>query len=186
MSYNFDKERAEVLAAAKAGIRGNLKLSGTQKKYVKNLLLFALMRASNNGTVTPRNFLKLVNKLFKEFLLKIIKDGSDDDDDTDWEEALDVELNQIIANDEILRNFDIESLLTPQTITSFLTGATKGVSQKDLIKRLMALRDAKINHRETPSEQKEREQRQKEYELMKLRQRTMIMERGSRGSRERG
>ncbi len=174
MNYNFDKERAEVLAAAKAGIRGNLKLSGSQKKYVKNLLLFALMRASNNGTVTPRNFLKLVNKLFKEFLLKIIKDGiDDDDDDTVWEEALNVELNHIIANDALLKNLDIENILTPANITSFIKAATNGVSQKDLIKRLMALRDAKINHRETPEEQKEREQHRKEYELAKLRQRTM-------------
>lgn len=186
MAYNFDKERAAVLAAAKAGIRGNLKLSSLQKKYVKNLLLFALMRASNNGSVTPRNFLKLVNKLFKEFLLKIIKDGfDDDDDDTDLEEALTVELNQIIANDALLKNIDIETLLTPNNIMDFIKGATKGVSQKDLLKRLMALRDAKINHRETPSEQKEREQHIKEYELMKLRQRTMIMGRDSRGSHER-
>ena len=155
MAHNFEKERNEVLAAAKAGIRGNLKLSGLQKKYVKNLLLFSLMRASNNGTVTPRNFLKLVNKLFKEFLLKIIKQGyDDDDDDTDWEEALTVELNRIIANDELLKNIDIETLLTPNNIMDFIKGATKGISQKDLIKRLVALRDAKINHRETPSEQK--------------------------------
>ena len=181
MTYNFDKERNEVLAAAKAGIRGNLKLSGLQKKYVKNLLLFSLMRASNNGSVTPRNFLKLVNKLFKEFLLKIIKEGSDDDDDTDWEEALTVKLNQIIANDELLKNIDIEALLTPNNIMDFIKGATNGISQKDLVKRLMALRDAKMNHRETPSEQKEREKRQKEYELAKLRQRVMTFERGPRG-----
>ena len=66
MAYDFEKERKEVLDAAKEGIRGNINLSNKQKRYVKNLLLFSLMRASVNGTVTPRNFLKLVNKLFKE------------------------------------------------------------------------------------------------------------------------
>jgi len=179
MVYNFDKERHEVLKAAKEGIRGNLNLSGSQKKYIKNLLLFALMRASNNGTVTPRNFLKLVNKLFKEFLLKIISLDSDDDD-ADWEDALNVELNQIIASDELLKNFDIDAALTPETITAFLKNSTNGVSQKDLINKLIAIRDAKANHRETPEEQKERTRRQKEYELSQQRLRLMTLERGNR------
>lgn len=180
MSYDFSQERKEVLKAAKDGIRGNLKLSSSQKKYVKNLLLFALMRASNNGTVTPRNFLKLVNKLFKEFLLKII--SSDNDDADDWEEALNVELNQIIASDELLKNIDIEAMLTPATITAFLKSSTNGVSQKDLVKKLIAMRDAKANHRETPEEQKERVRRQKEYDLSQQRLRNMlVMERGERG-----
>ncbi len=181
MAYNFEKERKEVLMAAKEGIRGNLKLSSRQKKYVKNLLLFSLMQASANGSVTPRNFMKLVNKLFKESLLKIIT--SDDDDDDDWDEALAVELNEIIASDEMLKSVDFEALLTPDNIMDFLKGATNGVSQKDLIKRLMALREAKMNHRETPDEQKERENRQKERELTRQRQR--MMERGSRSGRER-
>lgn len=180
MTYNFNQERTEVLKAAKAGIRGNLKLSDAQKKYVKNLLLFALMRASSNGTVTPRNFLKLVNKLFKEFLLKII--SIDSDDDTDWEEALNVELNQIIASDDLLKNVDIEALLTPANITSFLKETTNGISQNDLIKKLIAMRNAKSNYRETPEEEKERKKRQKEHELMQQRMRDMLVrERGERG-----
>lgn len=179
MVYNFEKERKEVLKAAKEGIRGNLKLSSRQKKYVKNLLLFSLMQASANGSVTPRNFLKLVNKLFKQSLLKIITSDDDDDDDV-WDEALAVELNEIIASEEMLKNVDFEALLTPDNIMDFLKGATKGVSQKDLIKRLMALREAKMNHRETPEEQKERENRQKERELTRQRQRMM-----DRGGRER-
>lgn len=183
MAYDFEKERKEVLDAAKEGIRGNINLSSKQKRYVKNLLLFSLMRASVNGTVTPRNFLKLVNKLFKEALLKII--NSDDDDDDDWAEGLEVELNKIMASDEMLRNVDFESLLTPENIAAFLKGETKGVSQKDLLKRLMALRDAKANHRETQEEYKERTRRQKEYELTKQRTRMMEMERGSRGGRSR-
>lgn len=178
MGYSFEKERAEVLKAAKDGIRGNLKLSGTQKRYVKNLLLFALMRASANGTVTPRNFLKLVNKLFKESLLKII---TDDDDDDDWDEALEVELNEIMASDEMLKSIDFENLLTPENIASFLKSSTNGVSQKDLIKRLMALRDAKENYRETPEERKERARRKKQHEMLQQQARAMALERGAHG-----
>ena len=179
MAYNFTAERNTVLATAKAGIRGNLKLSSLQKKYVKNLLLFALMRASANGTVTPRNFLKLVNKLYKESLLKNISSGLDDDDDTDWEEALNVELNQIIARDSLLSSVDIEALLTPANITSFLTEATQGLSQKALLNKLIALRAAKAIHRETPAEQKERQRRAKEYELIRQRLLAQDLERTS-------
>ncbi|MBR6663268.1 MAG: hypothetical protein IKL33_00415 [Alphaproteobacteria bacterium] len=184
MAYNFEKERNEVLQAAKDGIRGNLKLNGKQKKYVKNLLLFALMRASSNGTVTPKNFLKLVNKLFKESLLKIIAEG--DDDDEDWDEALDVELNNIIASDEMLKQIDFDQLLTPENISMFLKGATKGVSQTNLVKKLLAMRDAKANYRETPDERKERVRRQKQNEMLQQQIRGMMMERGGRGSHERG
>ena len=80
MSDKFKKERDIVLEAAKQGIVGNINLSKYQKKYVKNLLLFALMNASSNTTVTSKNFIRLVNKLFKGFLLKIIKESLDDDD----------------------------------------------------------------------------------------------------------
>ena len=65
MADKFAKEKDIVLKAAKQGIKGNLSLSSAQKKYVKNLLLFALMNASGNETVTNRYFIKLVNKLFK-------------------------------------------------------------------------------------------------------------------------
>lgn len=184
MAYNFEKERNEVLQAAKDGIRGNLKLNGKQKKYVKNLLLFALMRASSNGTVTPKNFLKLVNKLFKESLLKIIAEG--DDDDEGWDEALDVELNNIIASDEMLKHIDFDQLLTPENISMFLKGATNGVSQTNLVKKLLAMRDAKANYRETPDERKERVRRQKQNEMLQQQIRGMMMERNGRGGHERG
>ena len=67
----FSKERQQVLNAVSKGIKGNLKLSSKQKKYIKNLLLFALMNATTNQTVSNRNFVSLVNKLFKGFLIKI-------------------------------------------------------------------------------------------------------------------
>ena len=179
MINKFKKERSLVLEAAKCGITGNIKLSSRQKKYVKNLLLFALMNASNNETVTNKNFIKLVNKLFKGFLLKIIKQSLDDDDDEDWDEAIEVELNRIMADKALLKN--MEEVLTPENIQSFLKSSTNGISQKDLVKRLMALREAKANYRETPKERAKRERNIKEYELAKVRQRMMEHERGNNG-----
>ena len=148
------------------------------EKYVKNLLLFALMNASSNETVTNKNFIKLVNKLFKGFLLKIIKQSLDDDDDEDWDEAIEVELNRIMADKALLKN--MEEVLTPENIQSFLKNSTNGISQKDLVKRLMALREAKANYRETPKERDKRQRNIKEYELSKVRQRMMEHERGNR------
>lgn len=178
MSDNkFTKERNLVLEAVKKGITGNLKLSRIQKKYVKNLLLFALMNASNNGSVTNKNFIKLVNKLFKGFLLKLLKEALDDDEDGDWDEALDVELNKIMASDELLKSADLSIAFTPEKIFEFLKTNTNGISQKDLVKRMLALREAKANYRETPKEREKRERNQREYELARTRQR--MMERGA-------
>ncbi len=185
MNEKFAKEREQVLNAARRGIKGNIKLSGAQKKYVKNLLLFALMNASGNETVTNRNFIKLVNKLFKGFLVKIIKESLDDDDDTDVDEALEVELNKIMADQTLLNLNELQDVLTPANIAAFLKANTKGMSQAQILKRLMSLRDAKINHRETPQEQREREQRQKEYELQRQRQRMLEGQVLTRSSRER-
>ena len=183
MAEKFAKERNSVLKAAKEGIKGNLNLSAAQKKYVKNLLLFALINASKNESVTNRNFIKLVNKLFKGFLLKIIKEALDDDDG-DFDEAIEVELNKILANGEKLDIKNLEAILTPENIVSFLKNNTKGLSQRQILNRLMALREAKSNYRETPQEQRKREQRQKEYELQKQRQHMMeanVLTRGQRG-----
>lgn len=173
MVEKFVKEKNIVLKAAKQGIKGNLSLSSAQKKYVKNLLLFALMNASGNETVTNRNFIKLVNKLFKGFLVKIIKESLDDDDDTDFDEALNVELNKVIADKNLLNLKNLEEVLTPETINAFLKSNTQGLSQSQILKRLLALREAKANYRETPEEERKREQHRKEYELQQQRQRMM-------------
>ena len=185
MVNKFDKERLQVLKAAKAGIKGNIKLSSRQKKYVKNLLLFALINASSNESVTNKNFIKLVNKLFKGFLVKIIKECLDDDDDTDFDEALNVELNKIIADTKLLDTKNIEELLTPEKIVSFLKNKTSGISQKQLLNRLLALREAKANHRETPQEKRERDQRRKERELQRQRENMMEERTLTRDSRSR-
>ena len=172
MLHKFQKEREEVLNAAKTGITGNMKLSAKQKKYIKNLLLFSLMNASANDRVTKPNFIKLVNKTFKGFLLKLLKESLEEDDE-DWDEALEVELNNIIASEALLKNSDLQKIFTPEKIIDLLKSKTKGFSQKDLIKKLMSLREAKANHRETPQEQRKREQRRRDYELAKTRQRMM-------------
>lgn len=178
MNDKFKKEKDIVLEAARKGITGNLKLSGSQKKYVKNLLLFALMNASSNDTVTNKNFIKLVNRLFKGFLLKILKESLDDDDDEDWESALEVELNKIIASDALLKNADLQMVFTPEKIFEFLKTNTNGLSQKEILRRLASLREVKANYRETPKEREKRERNKREYELAKTRQR--MMERAGR------
>ena len=91
MNKKFENERKFVLNLAKQGIDINVNLTSQQKKYIKNLLLFALMNASSNTTVTDKNFISLVNKLFKTYLVKILKEVLDDDDDVqnvyhNWDE----------------------------------------------------------------------------------------------------
>lgn len=169
----FPKERQKVLDAARRGIDSNIPLSKLQNKYVKNLLLFALMNASSNETVTSRNFLKLVSRMFKGYLLKIIKQILDDDEG-EFDEALDVDLNKVQADKKII---DIETLakeLSPAQIVAFIKANTNGMTQKQLLKKMLTLRDMKVNHRETPEEQREREQRQKEYELARKREKMMV------------
>ena len=185
MTEFFLKEREQVLKAVKKGIKGNIKLNSRQKKYVKNLLLFALMNASVNQTVTNKNFIKLVNKLFKDFLIKIIKECLDDDDDTDFDEALEVELNKIIADKNLIDTKELEEVLTPENISSFLKGKTNSVSQRQILNKLLALREAKANHRETPQEKREREQRKKERELQRQRENMMEGRTLTRGQRTR-
>lgn len=177
MKDKFQEERNIVLSAAKQGITSNIKLSKQQKKYVKNLLLFALMGASNNTTVTNKNFIRLVNKIFKGSLLKILKESLDEDDEEDWDSELDVELNSIMASDNLLRNSDLKTVFTPEKIFDFLKNNTSGLSQNDIIRRITAIRDIKANYRETPKERAKRERNQREYELAKTRQR--MMERGA-------
>ncbi len=172
MAEKFEKERNEILNLLKEGISGNLNLSAKQKKYVKNLLLFALMNASKNETVLKKNFNKLVNKLFKDSLIKILRDNADDeDDDEDFEETLNVELNRILADADLAKN--LEQVLTPEIINSFLVKSTPGVSQAEMVKKIMALREVKTNYRETPKERAKRERNRREYELAKVRQRMM-------------
>ena len=136
------------------------------------------MNASSNETVTDENFIKLVNKLFKTYLVKILKDAIDDDDDEDWEGAISVEINKIIANENLKNLSELQEVFTPSQIFSFLKKYTTGISQKDLLKQLKDLREAKNNYRETPEEARKREKSRREYALAMERQR--MFERGPR------
>jgi len=167
----FFKERNKVLEVARKGIQSNIPLSGLQKKYLKNLLLYSLMNASGNESVTNRNFIKLVNKLFKKFIIDILKKDTDDDDD--FGGNIDVDLNKIVANAENLNLEELQKLLTPGNVIAIIKANTKGLSKKQILNKILALRDIKTNHRETPEEAREREQRQKEYEMIRQRQRMM-------------
>lgn len=184
MIDKFEKERNEVMAQARKGISSNIPLAAVQKKYVKNLLLFAMMNASANETVSERNFVKLTNKLFKKFLVQIIQDNSEDDEGY-IDENLEVQLNNLFANEQKLNIETLQGALSPKNIVDMIRNTTKGVSARMVLKRLLDLRDAKANHRETPEEQKEREQRQKEYDMQKMRERMMEANMLARGQHER-
>lgn len=173
----FAAERSKVMKAANQGIDSNIPLAAVQKKYLKNLLLYAMMSATANETVSNRNFIKLVNRLFKRYLKQIIlKNGDDgDDDDDDVEEGLNVDLNKILADEALLSLEELQAILTPGNIVAQIKANTNGMTQRQILDKLLALRDMKANHRETPEEAREREQRQKEYELQKKRERAMEM-----------
>ncbi len=170
----FAAERSKVMKAANQGIDSNIPLAAVQKKYLKNLLLYAMMSATANETVSNRNFIKLVNRLFKRYLKQIILKNGDDDDD-DVEEGLNVDLNKILADEALLSLEELQAILTPGNIVSQIKANTNGMTQRQILDKLLALRDMKANHRETPEEAREREQRQKEYELQKKRERAMEM-----------
>ena len=168
MEEKFEKERVEILRLARQGIESNIPLTSLQKKYIKNLLLFSMMNASKNDVVLDRNFIKLVNKTFKGFLVKIIKDSDDDDEDID--ENLEVALNNIIAN---AKNLDLNALqeaLSPKNITNAIRASIDGVSSRLVLKKLLSLRDLKTNYRETPAEEEKRRKRAREYERENSRQ----------------
>lgn len=172
MEEKFAKERAKVLEQVAEGINSNIPLAAVQKKYIKNLLLFAMMSATNNETVAEKNFIKLTNKLFKKFLIKIIQDSTEDDED-DIDENLEVQLNNLLANEQRLDLQALSEALSPKNIIDMIRSTTSNASARLVLKKLLALRDMKSNHRETPEEQKEREKRQKEYEMQRTRERMM-------------
>ena len=65
--------KEELLENIKSGMVTNFQINKIQNKYLKQLLLYAIMRASKNDRVAPKNFAKLINKIFKKFIIRIIK-----------------------------------------------------------------------------------------------------------------
>ncbi len=185
----FEEERQEVLRLAKHGIETNIPLKPAQKKYLKNLLLFSLMRASNNQTVTKPNFINLVKKLFKKYVVKIVHGSVKKmpnhnplEDEEFYDENLEVEINNIIANEQLLDLQLIQQSLTPQNIIGQIRQLSDGLQTQQVIKRIMTLREINSNHRETPDEARMREKRQREYQRQRQNQRVMVRQR-ERGGR---
>lgn len=185
----FEEERREILAMVKGGIQTNIPLKKTQKRYLKNLLLFSLMRASKNPTVTKPNFMKLVAKQFKKYIVKIIHGSvknmpnhNPNEDEYFYDENLDVEINRVIANEQFLNMQLIQQSLTPKNIIGQIRTLADGLSAQEVIKRITALREINSNQRETPDEERKRQQRIRDYERQRQRQnmRLLEMERGAR------
>lgn len=185
----FEEERQEVLDLAKHGIKTNIPLKPAQKKYLKNLLMFSLMKATTNQSVTKPNFTKLVKKLFKKYIVKIVHGSvkkmpnhNPAEDEEFYDENLDVEINNIIANEQLLDLHLIQQSLTPQNIIGQIRQISDGMNTQQLVKRIMTLREINANHRETPEEARVREKRQREYERQRQNQRVMVRQR-ERGGR---
>ncbi len=185
----FDEERREILAMVRNGIQTNIPMKKTQKRYLKNLLLFSLMRASKNPTVTKPNFMKLVAKQFKKYIVKIIHGSVKNmpnhnpyEDEDFYDENLDVEINRVIANEQFLNLNLIQQSLTPKNIIGQIRTLAEGLSAQEVIKRITALREINSNQRETPDEERKRQQRIRDYEKQRQRQnnRLLEMERGAR------
>lgn len=63
----------------------------------------------------------------------------------------------------------LQSILTPSNIIANIKMNIDGLSQRQVLNKLLSLRDAFVNHRETPEEAREREQRQKNTNCRKTR-----------------
>ncbi len=185
----FEEERREILVMVKSGIQTNIPMKKTQKRYLKNLLLFSLMRASKNPTVTKPNFMKLVAKQFKKYIVKIIHGSVKNmpnhnpyEDEDFYDENLDVEINRVIANEQFLNLNLIQQSLTPKNIIGQIRTLAEGLSAQEVIKRITALREINSNQRETPDEERKRQQRIRDYERQRQMQNTRLleMERGAR------
>ncbi len=187
----FEEERQEILAMVRNGIQTNIPMKKTQKRYLKNLLLFSLMRASKNPTVTKPNFMKLVAKQFKKYIVKIIHGSVKNmpnhnpyEDEDFYDENLEVEINRVIANEQFLNMELIQQSLTPKNIIGQIRTLADGLSAQEVIKRITALREINSNQRETPDEERKRQQRIRNYERQRQMQNMRFLEL-ERGSRER-
>ncbi len=185
----FEEERQEILAMVRNGIQTNIPMKKTQKRYLKNLLLFSLMRASKNPTVTKPNFMKLVTKQFKKYIVKIIHGSVKNmpnhnpyEDEDFYDENLEVEINRVIANEQFLNMELIQQSLTPKNIIGQIRTLADGLSAQEVIQRIATLKEINSNHRETPEEERKRQQRIRDYERQRQLQnnRLLTMERGSR------
>lgn len=178
----FEEERQEIFKIARNGIKTNIPLKKTQKKYLKNLLYFSVMKATVNSTVTKPNFIKLVGRLFKKYIVKIVHGSMKKmpnynplEDEDFYDENIEVTVNNILANEELLDLQRIQQSLTPRNIIGQIRHLSEDMPAQEVLKKILALREINSNHRETPEEARERERRAREYERQRQRQRQRVM-----------
>lgn len=60
-----------LIAEVNKGISSNIPLRKEQKKYLKNMLLFVILRTSKSKSANPLNLQKIVNKAFKKLFVRM-------------------------------------------------------------------------------------------------------------------
>lgn len=142
-----------LIAEVNKGISSNIPLRKEQKKYLKNMLLFVILRTSKSKSANPLNLQKIVNKAFKKLFVRMIFSQSNEEeleeDEEFYEHNFIVNLNNIQANGNKMNLNKISSWISPKNIMSSLRDAVSGLLSKQ---SLAAKKEAKINHRETPEE----------------------------------
>lgn len=163
----IEEEKRQLIAEAKTGIKTNIPLKPVQKKYLKNMLLFSIMRASADEKY-PGNLKSKASALFKKMLIsiliakKMIKDGySDEDEENDedfFNENILISMNNIELSPKV-EKVSFMRWLTPKNIMLQIRFIIMGFTSRDVVKRLKSIKNANTNHRETPEEILERKRR---------------------------
>lgn len=142
-----------LIAEVNKGISSNIPLRKEQKKYLKNMLLFVILRTSKSKSANPRNLQKIVNKAFKKLFVRMIFSQSNEEeleeDEEFYEHNFIVNLNNIQANGNKMNLNKISSWILPKNIMFSLRDAVSGLLTKQ---SLAAKKEVKVNHRETPEE----------------------------------
>lgn len=185
MRENFEEEKKILLIQAQKEIESNIPLQKSQKKQLKILLQFSVMRASKNEAVSTANLKKLANKIFKKLFVSILLgdkkkrkvEDEDEEDEEFYNDNIKINVNLIIANHQNLDLKKISEKLSPFNIFSRMKVAVLTVPTQMILDKIKELRSQKINHRETPEEllEKQRE-RQRQKERVHIR----VHERGGR------
>lgn len=158
--------RKRLIAKAKDGIDSNIPLRKDQKKYLKNMLLFAILRTSRDS---KGDLSKKANKAFKKLFVRLVYtqnlNEEDQEDEAFFEQNLNISFNHIQANHNKLDLKKLSNWLSPKNIMTQILNATGTLTNKQKLDRLAAKKDAKANHRETPQEILERKRRERTMDL---------------------
>ena len=123
-----------LIAEVNKGISSNIPLRKEQKKYLKNMLLFVILRTSKSKSANPLNLQKIVNKAFKKLFVRMIFSQSNEEeleeDEEFYEHNFIVNLNNIQANGNKMNLNKISSWISPKNIMSSLRVAVSGLLSK--------------------------------------------------------